>query len=103
NRERAVGRREPAIYRRMQENLGDLVGREAIAESGADVHRDLVLGPQRDQRGEGDRTARPAVQTGPGPGSAPGVTGDELLKRGPEIARRGGGSVDVLVAQDLAP
>ena len=76
--------------------------RETVAEGRSDVHADLVFGPQRHQCSEGDDAPRAAVRAGPRPGSAPCVAGYELLERSPEIARRSGGAIDVLVAQNLA-
>ena len=50
-RERAVRGGHAAVHRGLEEHLLDLVPRDAVAERGADVHRELVLAAERDEHG----------------------------------------------------
>ena len=74
----------------------------AVAQRGADVHRELVLAAERDERRQRDAAPRAAVEAGPRPDLAPGVAGDQVLEVGRELGRPLDRAVDVLVAEHLA-
>ena len=78
----------PRVHGRMEEHLLDLVGGQAVAERGADVHRQLVVAAERDQRSQRDAAAGPPVETRPRPDLAPRVLRDQLLEVGGEGGRR---------------
>ena len=74
-------------------------GVSAVVDRPAHVHRDLVLGADRGQRGERDDAARPAVEAGARPHVAPRAAGDEVLERRGQLARVRDRAVDVGVAE----
>src|SRR5919201_1272983 len=101
DRERAVRRGQPGVDGGVQDHLRDLVGREAVPECRAYVHRDLVLGPERDESSEGDAAPRPAVEPRTGPDLGPGIACDEVLKGLGERCRALDGTIYVRVAEHL--
>src|SRR5690242_19137225 len=80
DRHRAVGGGHARIYGRVDDQLADLVGLQAVAQRALDVHADLVLRAQRDQDRQGDDAARAAIEAGSRPDVAPRAAGDELLE-----------------------
>ena len=80
DRERAVRRRNAAVDRALQQHLLDLVRGQAVPERRADVHRQLVLAPERDERRQRDRAPHPPVEARPRPDLAPGVARDQVLE-----------------------
>ena len=78
-------------------------GRDAVADRGAHVHRQLVLGAQRGQQREREAGARAPVEAGARPYLAPRDAGQVLLERRPVLRGAPEGPVDVLVAEHLAP
>src|SRR5699024_6041484 len=92
-----------AVDRGLQERLLDLVDGQAVPESGPHVHGQLLVMAAGDQRGERDQRAAAPAEAGPGPDGTPGVPGDELLEVAAEVGGFGGGAVDVLGAEHLAP
>src|SRR5258705_517417 len=63
------------------------------------MHRQLLVMPAGDERGERDKAPTPAVEPGTGPDLAPGVAGDEVLEVGGERRGAGDGPVDMSVAE----
>jgi hypothetical protein len=100
--EGGVGGRYSTVDGALQQNLLYLVLRETVAKGGADVHLQLIELAQCYQRGQGDATAGPAVQTRTAPDLSQGIACDEVLKVGGEISCALYGGVNVLVAQNLA-
>src|SRR5882757_5753383 len=88
-----VGRGDSAVDGRLQEHFLDVVGGEAVAQRGPDVHGQFVQVAVGDQGGQGDAAAGAPVESGAGPDLAPCVAGDEVLEFGGE----GGGALDRLV------
>jgi hypothetical protein len=66
-----VGRRHPGVDRSVQQDLADLVGRQPVAQRGAHVHGDLLLGAQRHEHGQRDGAAHAPVEARPRPHLAP--------------------------------
>src|SRR3954463_10549148 len=99
--ERAVGRRDAAVDGALEQDLLQLVARQAVAERRPHVHRQLVLATRGDEGDDRDDAARPAVEPGARPDVAPRVAGDEVLEVRGEVGRAGARAVDVVVAEDL--
>ena len=76
---------------------------EAVAERGTEVQLELLVAAERDERGQRDRASRAAVEAGPRPDLAPGVPRDQILEVGGERRRARDRTVDVRVAEHLAP
>ena len=100
--ERGVGGGDAAVDGGLQDELLDLVDREAVAACCPDVQGQLLVVAPRDQRGEGDQGAAATVEPRSGPDATPGVLGDELLEVAREVGRCADGPVDVRVAEHLA-
>ena len=79
-------------------------GREAVAQPGANVHRQLALLAQGGEQGDRHERAGPPVELFVArPDRAPRRLGDEALEVGVERRDRRRRPVDVVVAEDLPP
>ena len=74
--ERPVRGRDAAVDRAVQEDLLDLVRRDADPARGAHVHRELLLAAERDEHAEREQAAGLPVEPGPRPDLSPGVARD---------------------------
>src|SRR5215210_353899 len=99
--EGAVRGRDAALYGRLQQHLADLLRRQPVPAGAADVQREFVETAERDQRGQRDAAARPAVETGTRPDLAPRIARDEVLEVGRLLRRAFDRALDVLVAEDF--
>src|SRR5579875_1928465 len=100
--ERGVGRGNTGVDRGVEQDLTDLLGGETVAQRTPHMHLDLVLPPERGQRGERDHRTVTAVQAVALPDVPPGRAGDEVLEGLGERARAGERAIDVLVTEHLA-
>jgi hypothetical protein len=64
----------------VEQDFSYLVLAEAVAKRRADVHLQFFQAAQRDEGGQGDTAACPAVETGASPDLTPGVAGDDSWK-----------------------
>src|SRR6185437_14202670 len=85
----------------LQEDLGDLLARDAVVERAPDMQLDLVRPVERGQHGEVEEAARLARQAGPRPHLAPAIFRDEILQHLAEAVGAGERAVDMLGAQHL--
>jgi len=95
--------RNSAINGRLQQDLFDLLARNAVIESSLYVHAEFIAPVQGDHHGKRQQAPNVARQTWARPDFSPGVASNEVLKLSVEIGRRGNGSVDMLVAENCAP
>src|ERR1019366_390600 len=102
NGERAVRDGNAGVRTRVQEDLANLLRREAVTNGGDDVHRQLVLVMKRREHRQRDDASLGARQTRPAPDVAPGEAIHEILEWGREVGRLGLRSIDVRVAEHRA-
>src|SRR6266487_1732124 len=101
DRERAVGRRHARVHRDLEQDLGYLLGRQAVPPRGPDVHGKFLLLAKDGKRGERDHAPLRAGEPWPGPDLAPRVPGDQVLERRGELSRASHRPVHVLVPEHL--
>src|SRR5690606_2895551 len=92
---------DAAVHGRLEQDLLDLVGGQAVAQGRAGVGGQLLQVTAGDQGGQRDAAAGAPVQAGPVPDTAPGVAGDELLEVGREVVGLCQHAVDVRVPQHV--
>src|SRR3954447_11913462 len=74
--EGAVGRRHTGVDGGLQEDLGELLPAESVAEPRVQVELELVPVARGDEARDGDGAAHPAVEPGARPDAAPRELGD---------------------------
>src|SRR5215467_10149605 len=98
-----ITHRHAAIDRLLQNDLLDIVGREAaLGERCAHVHAELFPSPDRHHGADDEHAARALVEMRSRPDFAPGAAGDEVLPLGVKRIPVGIGAVDPGIAQNLA-
>src|SRR5262249_53570525 len=98
-----IADRHAAIDRLLQNDLLDIVGREAaLSERCAYVHAELSPPPDRHHGADDEHAARALVEMRSRPDLAPGAAGDEVLPLGVKRIPVGIGAVDPGIAQNLA-
>src|SRR5919202_2670231 len=101
--ERLERRRHPAVHRRLQQHLLDLLRRAPVVECAAHVGAELGWLAERREHREVDEAAGPAVEPVAPPDGAPAELGDEVLHGLAELCAAGERAIDVLAPEDLAP
>src|SRR5262245_5927631 len=91
--------RNAAVDGDLQEDLADLLARDAVRERALHVQLELVRAIERGDHGEVDQTPVAPLETWPAPDAAPAVLGRELLHRLAELVRRGERAIHVVVAE----
>src|SRR5947209_4560115 len=99
--EGGICRRDATVDRALQQDLFDLGPCQAVAEGGAEMERQLLMMPERDEGGECDGAAHAPVEPRPRPDFPPGIAGNEILKLPGELGAARKGSLDVVIPQNL--
>src|SRR5262249_3430275 len=99
----AIAHRHAAIDRLLQNDLLDVVGREAALDQRcARVHAELLPPPDRHRGPDHERAARALVEMRSRPDLPTRAEGDEILPLGVKRIPVGIGAIDPGIAQNLA-
>src|SRR5215204_702462 len=102
DRERAVRRGHAAVDRALEQHLLDLLAGEAVRKRRSDVHCELALAVERDERHQRYGTSHTPVEPGSRPDLAPRVAGDQVLEVRAVVRGTCDRAVDMVVSEHLA-
>src|SRR5262245_48737170 len=95
--------RNAAVDRDLGEHRAQLVGRETVAQSAADMALKLLHLAERRDHAEVEDRALARAQGVVAPRLAPAILGQDALKIAVEVVDIVEGAIDIFVAQHLAP
>src|SRR5882762_1861282 len=100
--ERGVSSRYAAVDGGLEENFLNFVTGDADGKCGFEMETKLFIAIEGDEHGEGEKAAGLARQAGAAPNFAPGVTGNQVLKRFIEFGAILERAIDVRIAKNFA-